>query len=785
MSEQPADPGPDSAPRAGDEAGPVPPPAEDAADSPPSPRQPAEGERSPADGDPGRRPLEMRALALGPGSVGDDGGKAGRPDVADSAEEKLDVEDEGTRSGERQVRDDIPEGDAGASFTFHGDTRVGDIAGRDVRHYHYYSSYNFRTGGRDQARGPVSISVLAHIARVHVQTESDATLRARCTADRVVILRGRLESGRRSSAVTVLDALTGASREQSLVSVIEAASGLGGLSGWLAEGHGHLLDASAGDWLEEISEAQLGEIRAALEQKRGYLIVLAAAGTSPPPHVTLVDHEAPDPAKVIRSHLAAHLATGPEVTPADFTAAEALLRAALDADAATRQWEQELTTRSTQGTVAAPADAAHLAMAIAEWAEQRDAGEPSAPRIGHYRNLRMHGQVRALLGRGERSDSPLRQAYVIATAALDGMTVSDVADQARQLAVLLDKAEGGSRRRRLFAETLTHWLGHAEMAAAVTEEGELGRHVLIVRLPSRKLARTIIEVAWSDYDAAREPVRNWLVRICGEHRDPRVRVRAAQALGFIAVRDYPHIKTSVLDPWSQSDRAIEHQAAAWLLEAAVAADMAGGPMKSQVEDLLRRWSRAEEWQKRAIAVRAYGTKIGTGAPEAARSGIQISAADPYFGTLPELALGELYADGQHRLVMRELDLWSNAFPVIRERVGRALVRVSWVRRAGQPGSYDLLWRMAHQPASAGIELDVLGRLWKIACEQEGSRGVAWKMLGLWALSSRGDPAQRDTFTRLADIFGKAVDRPDLRERFSVHRRQWNDNLNKELHGEHT
>jgi len=136
-------------------------------------------------------------------------------------------------------------------------------------------------------------------------------------------------------------------------------------------------------------------------------------------------------------------------------------------------------------------------------------------------------------------------------------------------------------------------------------------------------------------------------------------------------------------------------------------------------------------------------------------------------------------------VMRELDLWSNAFPVIRERVGRALVRVSWVRRAGQPGSYDLLWRMAHQPASAGIELDVLGRLWKIACEQEGSRGVAWKMLGLWALSSRGDPAQRDTFTRLADIFGKAVDRPDLRERFSVHRRQWNDNLNKELHGEHT
>jgi hypothetical protein len=776
MSESSGDAGPDPAQRADGKDAPAPQPSDAVPDGPPANGEPPVAEPAPPAGDQGRSPVNERARALGPeadGTGGDD--QAERPDVADRAEEKLDGTFEDTSTRARQVRDDIPRGGAGANFNIHGRPRVdGDIAGRDI-----YNYYGFAAEGQEQARGPVSVSVLAQIARVHVPTDTDATLRARYDSDRVVILRGRLESGRRSSAVTVLDALTGADREQSLVNVVEAASGLGGLAGRLVEGHGHLLDASTGDWLEKISEAQLGEISAALEEKRAYLIVLAVVGASPPPHVTLVDHEPPDPARVIRSHLAADLAPGAEVTQADFTAAEALLRDALDASAEARQWEQELTTRSPQGTVAAPAEAAHLAMAIAEWAGQRDTGGPSAPRIGHYRNLRLYGQARALLSRGDRSDSPLRQAYVIATAALDGMPVSEVADQARQLAVLLDKAEGGARKRRVFAETLTHWLGHADMAAAVTEADRPGMDVAVVRLPSRKLARTIIEVVWSDYDAAREPVRNWLAQICEEHQDARVRVRAAQALAFIAIRDYPYVKSKVLDPWSESDRVIEHQAAAWLLEAAVTGDVPGERLKARVEELLRRWSRTADWRKRAIAVRGYGTKIGTGVPEAARSGIRISAADPYFGTLPELALSELYADGQHQMVMRELDLWSNAFPVIRERVGRALVRISWVRLADQPGCYDLLWRMAHRPASADIELKALGRLWKIACEQEGSSGAAWKMLGLWAKSSRRDPAQRDTFIQLADIFEKAVDRPGLGERFSVHRRQWNHDLGKE------
>ena len=764
MSEEPTGPDPEPAPPDGaDQSGPSTETTENKPASAPLP-EPGGGKQGP-----GRPPPDERAHALGPGAGRQDEG----PEVAAGAEKKLDGASEKTRSQERRLRNDVPQ----ASFSFMAGTSVRDIAGRDIHNYY------FAAGGRTEARGPMRVSDLARMALVHVPPDSDTDLYSRFAGphrpdgDRVVILRGRLESGRRSSAVRVLDMLTGTDRQQGRVSAVEAATGLNGLAGRLAEGHGHLLDASGADWLEGISEAQLSEIRGALEEKKGYLIVLATPDASPPPHVMPVEHQPPDPAKVIRSHLAAYRATGTVLTAADFAAAEVLLRDVLHELDDARQWEEELTRRSAQGMVVAPAEAADLAVAITEWARQRDAGETPVPRISYYRNLRLNGQVRTLLGRGDQTDSPLRQAYVIATAALDRMPVSEVAGQARELATLLHKAEGGSKKRRLFAETLTHWMGHAELVTAVPEGGGRGPGVEVVRLSTRRLARTIIEVAWSDYDAAREPMQTWLAGICGEHRDPQVRLRAAQALGYIALRDYAHIKNNVLNPWSESERAIEHQAAAWLLEAAVLADRPDGPMRERVGKLLEDWSRRRPWQKRAIAVRAYGTSIGTGtgeAAEAARAGIRFSAADPDFGLLPELALTELYAGGQHQLVMRELELWSNASPVIRERVGPALVLISLVRQNEQSESYDLLWRTAHQPTSAGVELDTLGRLWKSACVQEISSGAAWKMLGLWAKSSRADPAQQKAFWRLADSLEQAADSDDLSERVSVHRRQWDE-----------
>jgi len=735
-----------------------------------------------------RKGGDAAGLAAGDAPTGDKPGSP--PNVADRAEENLDERSDDSGYQARRLRADVPDsgadlGSSGdqAAFNFNGtQTTVGNVAGRDM--YHQY--YSFYAEGKERARGPISIAHLTRFARVHVRTDSDDMLQMMCGADRVVLLRGRRESGRRSSAVRILDALTGGSRGPSLVSVVEANSGLDGLARRLAEGHGHLLDASAEDWPDAITEAQVVEIRAALEKGRGgYLIVIADASTEPPQHVTIVDHVSPAPGQVVVAHIADALAGDAAITDAGSRTARALLEDALDASPEAREWHKEILAGPAPGEAAAPAEAVHLAMAVVEWGRRPradGASEPPPPRIRHYRNLRLYRQARALLGRGDRSDSPLRQAYVIATAVLDGMAVSEVADGARQLAAALEEVEGGSRKRRVFAETQTHWLGHADMVASVTEADGRGTAgaMPVVRMPSRRLARTIIEVAWLDYDAARVPLRRWLVQLCGEHPDTKIRIRAAQALAFIAACDYRHIKSHVLDVWADSGRPVEHQAAAWLLEAATTGDPTGGRVPRRVQELLRLWSRSGQRTRRAIAVRAYGTKVGMQDPDVALMGIRISAADPGFRALPELSLAELYADGLREKVLDELLFWSSAYPVMRERVGRALVRVSWLRLGeASRGSYDLLWRLAHEPKEAGVELDPLAGLWKIACQQDGSRRAAWNMLGLWAVSCRGDAEQQAAFLQLVDSFERTVDRADLRERFQVYRRRWNDYLGQE------
>jgi hypothetical protein len=259
--------------------------------------------------------------------------------------------------------------------------------------------------------------------------------------------------------------------------------------------------------------------------------------------------------------------------------------------------------------------------------------------------------------------------------------------------------------------------------------------------------------------------------LCQEHPNDRVRIRAVQALAVIAQHDYALIKDRVLEVWSTSRRPIEHQAAAWLLEAMVLE----GTVAEKVRDLLRRWSRSGDERKRAVAVRAYGTAVARHEPSDAVRGVRFSAADPWLGALPELALREMYMLGLTREVTAELPLWMRGFPLMRERSGRALVRISRVRRirdGESPGPYDLLWRLACAPDEVGIGMPEVAALWHMACRHERSRGAAWQMLGFWAQSCRDHPELRGTFTQLADEFEKTADTDELRTRLRIYRRRW-------------
>jgi hypothetical protein len=716
------------------------------------------------DGDAGQVPPAGDAGQIPP--AGGDGSAA----IVD--EEPTDPEDVWLTNDPQQfkLRATIPRG------SHFRDAVVGEV------HHHYYQS-------RQERRGPGRIPLrdLLHASHVHVRTPSDQDLADLLIQEQVTFCRGAPGTGRSQSATVVLDRVTGYDRSVSKVIVLDSTPGLDGVQRQLEADCGHLLDGSEVPWAETLSRAQLNQFRVALGQS-GFLVILLEADDGTPLASRAVDHVGPvgtDLGKVAAFHLAVRL-IGEDPPPDRKRLTEAraqargIIEEASEADDKTRDWYQEITHASTAG----PTEAVLFADVIGDWHRRRQFDPDARPRVAEARGRHRYEQAAALLRRNDAADSPLRQSFALSAAVLDGLALSEVIDGAEKLAALLAEVEhpGEARQREVFAQPLARWLRHVEMALPKPAEDDQDGTVL-VKMPSRELARTVIELAWREYDAARIPVLNWLMTLSAEHRDHRVRIRAVQALAYIAAHDYPLIKERVLDVWSSKDRRpVERLAASWLLEAMVL----DGAATDKVTDLLWHWARSEVG-KRAVAVRAYGTAIASQVPRDAIQGVRISAVLPVgLGSLPEAALCEMYRLGLTKEVTEELTQWKQGFPVMRERAGLVLVRISQFRRIadGQSdGPYDLLRLMATAPDQVGASITQLAELWLLACssENEKFRSAAWEMLGRWARSCRQYPNLGGTFTTLADEFEKAAGGDDLRGRLAVYRRRWKSYFVEETH----
>lgn len=646
-------------------------------------------------------------------------------------------------------------------------------------HYHYAQSRQERQGP-----GRVPVRDLLHAGYVHVRTPSDTDLQEVLSRERVAFSRGATGTGRSQSATVVLDGLTGHDRCDGKVIVLDAAPGLDGLAEQLEAGCGHLLDGSEVPWAETVSRAQLNQFRAALGGS-GFLVILVGADDGTMLAGEAVNHVGPagtDLGKVAAFHLAVQLLSEDSqpdrerLTQAR-TRARAVIEEARQADGMTRDWYEELTHAST----ARPAEAVLFAGVIGDWQRRRQLDPNAKVKVAEARGRHRYEQAARLLRRNDAADSPLRQSYALSAAVLDGLALSEVIDGAAKLAALLAEVEhpGEPGQREVFAQPLVRWLRHVEMTAPKSRAGD--QDGTVINMPSRELARAVIELAWREYDAARLPVLSWLMALASDHRDDRVRIRAVQALAYIAVHDYPFIKQHVLDVWSsKGSRNVEQLAASWLLEAIVI----DGAAADKVTKLLRDWSRKDPL-KRAVAVRAYGTAIAATVPDDAIQGVRISAVFSVgLGRLPEAALCEMYRLGLTRRVTKELTQWEQGFPVMRERAALALVRISQFRKIAEgktDGPWDLLWLLAHDPDKVGASMAELAKVWLLACSQENDalRSAAWEMLGRWAESCRQYPSLGATFTALADEFEKAAGGDDLRGRLSVYRRRWNHYLSKE------
>jgi hypothetical protein len=636
-----------------------------------------------------------------------------------------------------------------------------DVAG--VINNHYYTSGTLR----GTSVGRVRVTKLEQVLAAHVETPSDEGLRSRLQAQHVVILLGAAGTGRGESALVALDELTGQSREVSRVVMLDAAGGLRAALGQFQPEHGHVLDASEAAWADTISEAQINQAREVLGD-HGFLVIVADSDNMQiPGHV--VEHAHPDLEQVAAFQLAVRLVGGESPDPrtlADARGRAHAIIAEARADAGTRQWHEEI----TGPTIVSPSEAVMFADAIWDWHGSKTGDSSAIPRVEKFRFRRYYDEARTQLRHRGGMSSPVSQAYMISAAVLDGLALNEVVEGATELSRRFAQVE--SSNREIFVQPLARWIRPAEIEVLGIGKGT------VVRMPSRGLARSIVEAAWREYDCVRAPMLDWLLALCEEHPDELVRVRAVQTLAYIATDDYKVIEKKVLERWAESRSPERHVTASWLLEAIVR----DGASSKSVLRLLRNWSRESDYKKRAIALRAYGTSIAQEASGDAIAAVRFSADMNQFSYLPELALREMYRLGMVTEVMAELTSWPRSLPAARRRASRALVRIAYIRgnlQDGSEGSYHLLWLLSHDPDQVGASLTQITRLWQSACLDEQSAKDAWRVLCDWASSCAGDAEMSRTFITLADEFEKTAQDAKLRSRIGMYRRWWDRHLTEE------
>ncbi|MGH3244542.1 MAG: hypothetical protein ACRDNL_29520 [Spirillospora sp.] len=681
----------------------------------------------------------------------------------------------GTESYDRRTagyRDDFY--GTSSRFDVGGDAEFGMFAGRDL-HYHDHGGK-----GRGPSRRKVRPEELAAAEAWYTSTGIEPELRRVFRRTHLAFLRVRAGDGGGTTAIAVLDELTGRSRQESRVRRLSPA-GPRLLAAGVEKGVGLLVDALGTTWASRLRRSEADELANKLHEQGSFMVVLVDANVSLP--VTdVVVHTPPDPGRVFDRYLSfLHVkwqtgSNGPAPSRASVDVAmrmdlPGLIKKIEDGPPEAREWYDAVRTPGT-----APREVVIFAQEWWNWyrltmktgADEEDPPFPKRDLTEQARNL--------LRSKGGSDGSPVRQAYVIAAAVLDDVSMSDITESAGRLAAGFSQIErpGTETRREVFGEPFRSWVEQLSAGPSPSLTGPVWRR-------QRELSRVVVEVAWAEYDVVRDPLRRWLVDLCA--RGGVQRVRAVQALALIAAKDYGQIRDKVLRDWSKSGRNWHHECAAWLLEAMI---LFGRPeLRRVAEKELRSLARSLRKSERAVALRTYGTRItdeerlGRALEDVHGS---IGVLRGRFGTLIAQCLRDLYELGHREPVLDSLVKRVRMLPIppVQEQAARTIVRIARLRSGG---GHDLLRFADTLPRGTRgkddeLTLTGIAELWWYACDMPGTRTEAWRVLGRWHADCADHPELMPTFEALLDAMARvdhaerSADGRPMRTRIGLYREFW-------------
>ncbi|GAA3232468.1 hypothetical protein ACFO1B_20955 [Dactylosporangium siamense] len=319
-----------------------------------------------------------------------------------------------------------------------------------------------------------------------------------------------------------------------------------------------------------------------------------------------------------------------------------------------------------------------------------------------------------------------RRAARLAFAVFNGYPLTRVFTATEALCQRLDEATGrGSTDRTVLEHNLDHLLDGIRNDLPTDQAGPAGA-ARIARLRQPGLVRGLLDVAWHEYDTARQPLLRWLDDLVGAD-DVRP---VAAAAGLLCEYDFGQIRRHLLENWAASNTRSRREAAALACELAVH----NPELAPRVLACVAGWVE-QAGNRRDTAVRTYATNtFRRRYPLDALAVLERAARDDMQRTSNAIPVGVrgIYTTNGAAVVQR-LVRWPDS-PVanLRTMASRCLLQLADMDSDAVGEAATKAWpALLRQTATGEVSAADHANLWPGALLNPATARQAWSVFERW------------------------------------------------------